>query len=95
MNLLAQALQPQTALPQDAAAATLVGRAWIEGEGPAVVRITPDAVFDLSRLAPTMSALLDLDDPAAAVRGFAGRRIGDTAAILANSACNARQPAKP
>jgi fumarylacetoacetate (FAA) hydrolase family protein len=92
---LTAALQPAAALPGDAAAATLVGRAWVEGQGPVLVRITPEAVFDLSRLAPTMSELLELDDPASAVRGFAGPRIGATAAVLANSAFDRRDPSLP
>lgn len=82
-------------LPQDAATATLVGRAWRPGNpaGPAVVAIRPDGVFDISKLAPTTADLLNLPDPAASVRGFAGERIGDTAAILAN--CLKRDPALP
>lgn len=82
-------------LPKDAGTATLVGRAWRPGNpaGPAVVAIRPDGVFDISRLAPTTADLLNLPDPAAAVRGFAGERIGDSAAILAN--CLERDPARP
>lgn len=95
MNDLASSLRPETALPHDAAAATLVGRAWIEGQGAVPVRITPEAVFDLSGLAPTMSELLDLPEPASAVRGFAAPRIGATAAVLANSAWDARDPSLP
>ncbi|KQT10500.1 fumarylacetoacetate hydrolase family protein [Ramlibacter sp. Leaf400] len=95
MNDLASSLRPGTALPQDAADATLVGRAWVEGQGAVLVRITPEAVFDLSGLAPTMSELLDLPEPAAAVRGFAAPRIGATAAVLANSAWDAHDPALP
>jgi fumarylacetoacetate (FAA) hydrolase family protein len=95
MNDLALALRPESALPSDADAAVLVGRAWIEGEGPVPVRVTPQAVFDLSRLAPTMSGLLELDDVASAVRGHAGRRLAATAEVLANSAHDARDPSLP
>jgi len=82
-------------LPRDAATSTLVGRAWRPGSpaGPAVVAIRPDGVFDIGKLAPTTADLLNLPDPAAAVRGFAGERIGDTAAILSN--CLKRDPALP
>ncbi len=82
-------------LPKDAATATLVGRAWRPGNppGPAVVAIRPDGVFDISELAPTTADLLNLPDPTASVRGFAGERIGDTAAILAN--CLKRDPSLP
>ncbi|TFZ08920.1 fumarylacetoacetate hydrolase family protein [Ramlibacter humi] len=95
MNELANALRPGAALPQDAATATLVGRAWVEDQGAVLVRITPEAVFDLSRLAPTMSELLELEDPASAVRGFTAPRIGSAAAVLANSAWDARDPSLP
>jgi fumarylacetoacetate (FAA) hydrolase family protein len=95
MNSLVSSLRPEAALPQDAGAASLVGRAWIEGQGALLVRVTPDAVFDLSRLAPTMSELLELPDPASAVRGFAAPRLAATAAVLANSAWDAHDPAVP
>lgn len=95
MTHLDSALTPALALPADAADALLVGRAWIEGRGPVVVRVTPEAVLDLSALAPTMSDLLDLEDVASAVRGHGGKRLGATAAVLANSAHDARDPSLP
>jgi fumarylacetoacetate (FAA) hydrolase family protein len=94
MNLHAS-LHPSTTLPADANQAVLVGRAWVHGQGAVLVRVTPEAVFDLSRLAPTMTHLLELDDPAAAVRKFQSPKLGDTAAILANSACDVRSAALP
>ena len=58
-------------LPADAAQATLIGRAWLPGEGPTPVALRADGQFvDLARLAPTVSALLELPDPATAVRGW-------------------------
>ena len=42
--------------------------------GPALVRVTKDAVIDLSRVAPTSSGLLEQDDPVAAIRGACFRR---------------------
>jgi fumarylacetoacetate (FAA) hydrolase family protein len=95
MNDLHAQLHPSVTLPVDATQAVLVGRAWVEGLGAVLVRVTPDEVFDLSRLAPTMAHLLELDDPAAAVRAFAGTPIGDTAAVLANSACDVRSRTLP
>jgi len=88
-------LTPAVALPADAARATLVGRAWVEGLGPVLVGVRPDGLVDLSRLAPTMTQLLELDDPAAAVRGFDAPRLADTAAVLANSAHDAQAPGLP
>ena len=68
-------------LPEDGAAGTLVGRAWLPAAagtvaGPSVVAIRMDGVFDLSQQFPTMSGLLQLPDPAAAVRNTPGRKVG-------------------
>jgi len=88
-------LSPSAALPADAAQAVLVGRAWVEGLGPVLVCVREGSIHDLSRLAPTMTQLLELDDPAAAVRAFDAPRLADAAAVLANSAHDARAPALP
>ena len=50
-------LTPAAALPADGTAGTLVGRAWLPGEvpGPGVVALRDEGVFDLSRVAPTIS----------------------------------------
>jgi fumarylacetoacetate (FAA) hydrolase family protein len=85
----------QATLPADAQQATLVGRVWIPGEGAVLVRVDPDAVHDLSGLAPTSSALMELPDPAAAVRAHGGRRLAATAAVLANSGADARVDETP
>jgi fumarylacetoacetate (FAA) hydrolase family protein len=52
-------------------------------------------VDDLSALAPTMSALLELDDVAGAVRACKAPKLADTQAVLANSAFDARNPSLP
>lgn len=64
-------------LPDDAERACLVGRVWIEegGSGPRVVTVRDEALWDLSRLAPTMSDLLDLDNVAARIRDHQGERL--------------------
>ena len=82
-------------LPTDAARATLVGRVWVEGSGPVLVRVTPEGVHDISAAALTMSELLELADPVAAVRQHTGARLGDTAAILRNSSQDERKTALP
>lgn len=82
-------------LPADAQQATLVGRVWIEGQGPVLVRADHEAVYDLSALAPTCSALLELPDPAAAVRAHAGPRIASITAVIANSGPDARIDEQP
>ncbi|HYF18313.1 MAG TPA: fumarylacetoacetate hydrolase family protein [Ramlibacter sp.] len=95
MTSLHEHLAPTLALPAGAAGAVLIGRAWLPGLGATPVRITPEGVYDLARLAPTTSSLLELEDPAAAVRAFAGERIGDAATVLANSAFDRRDPGQP
>jgi fumarylacetoacetate (FAA) hydrolase family protein len=82
-------------LPADAQQATLVGRVWIEGQGPVVVRVDGDALIDLSALAATSSALLELPDAAKAVRAHGGQRIASVAEVIANSSADARVDEKP
>ena len=55
-------------LPEDHERALLIGRVWdpVTG-GPRVVALSGGTVFDLRRLAGTVSELLELPDPAAAV----------------------------
>ncbi len=84
------ALTARNTLPEDGAAGTLVGRAWLPATastpaGPALVAVREDGVFDLSDVAPTMSDLLERDDPVAVVRGTPGRWIGTLDSLLANA----------
>ena len=74
-------------LPDDAREALLIGRIWQPGVGPVVVACHGGALHDLSRLAATTSQLLELDDPADAVRAAlpAAARISGLDAVLANS----------
>ena len=79
-------LRPETSLPADYQNAVLVGRAWVPAVGPTLVRIQDAEVQDLSPVAATTSQLLDLDDPAAAVRSARGlRRVAGLDDVLANS----------
>jgi fumarylacetoacetate (FAA) hydrolase family protein len=82
-------------LPADAQQATLIGRVWIEGQGPVLVRADHEAVYDLSKLAPTCSALLELPDAAAAVRAHPAPRIAAVADVVANSSADARVDERP
>ena len=84
-------------LPRDQLAGCLVGRIWLGGTipGPAVVVLRPEGVFDLSAAYPTMSALLDVDDPAAAVRRTPGRRVCGVDELLDNSLPGDRDDARP
>ena len=89
-------LTPTAALPADGTTGTLIGRAWIPGDpaGPAVVAIRRDGVIDLGAAVPTLTDLLNAEDPVALARG-AGERLGELAPILANSAHDRRDPALP
>ena len=64
-------------LPEDRYAGVLVGRLWVDGPlpGPRTVVLREDGLFDLSALAPTLSDLFDLPDPAARVAAHAGERL--------------------
>ncbi|MBN3785898.1 fumarylacetoacetate hydrolase family protein [Burkholderia sp. Ac-20353] len=84
------ALTARNTLPEDGAAGMLVGRAWLPATastpaGPALVAVREDGVFDLSDVAPTMSDLLERDDPVAVARGTPGRWIGTLDSLLANA----------
>ncbi|WP_321806433.1 fumarylacetoacetate hydrolase family protein [Burkholderia sp. BCC1993] len=84
------ALNARNTLPEDGTAGTLVGRAWLPATasapaGPAVVIVRTDGVFDISDAAPTMSDLLELDDPVAVVRDTPGRWVGTLDSLLANA----------
>lgn len=80
----------EATLPADAQRATLVGRAWIEGRGAVLVKVEGDALVDLSRLAPTSAALMELEHPAAAARAHRGDVVGKVAETIANSNADAR-----
>jgi fumarylacetoacetate (FAA) hydrolase family protein len=88
-----------TQLPQDAYQALLIGRLWMPGQGPFVVAVTPEDVLDLSSLATTSSALLELPNAAAQVRTCLASgqpaRLANTAQALANSDETQRQSDQP
>jgi fumarylacetoacetate (FAA) hydrolase family protein len=81
-------------LPRDGARGTLVGRAWVPGEvpGPSVVLVRDGELLDITAAYPTVAALLETDDPAAAARAAKGSPAGALDAALANSAAGARDP---
>jgi len=83
-------------LPQDAEAAVLVGRVWLPAaDGPSVVAVRDGKVFDVTRRFPTVSALAEEADPAAALRATTGDPIGDLDAIAKNTPPDRRDPTKP
>jgi fumarylacetoacetate (FAA) hydrolase family protein len=89
-------LTARETLPEDGTKGTLVGRVWLpQAEGPAVVAVRGDGVFDVTARFPTVSALCEEDDPAGALRGVKGERIGDLDSILANTPPDRRDRQNP
>lgn len=88
-------LTTQNILPQDHSQALLIGRIYVPGLGPTLVRVCHDHIYDLSHVAATSTHLLELDGAAAAVRDSAAPRIADTQAVLANSELEQRDASKP
>jgi fumarylacetoacetate (FAA) hydrolase family protein len=89
-------LNVASTLPADGTAGALVGRVWRpDAEGPSVVAVRPDGVIDISRAFPTMRDLCEAREPAAAVAATGGERIGELAALLANTPEHARDRQKP
>ena len=85
--------------PQDAEQALLIGRLWQPGLGPVLVAARPDGLYDLSRLAPTCSALLELPELATRVRAQLAQgpspALGTVADLLANSDAAQRDAQRP
>ena len=77
-------LTPADILPHDGHGGTLVGRVWIASPhpGPRTCAVRDGDLFDLSALAPTLSDLFDLKDPAARVRAHRGSRLCSLDAAL-------------
>jgi fumarylacetoacetate (FAA) hydrolase family protein len=83
-------------LPDDGEAGALVGRIWLPAaSGPSVVAIRKTGVFDITSRYPTVSALVEQADPAAALRAVAGVRTGDLDAIAANTPPDTRDATRP
>jgi fumarylacetoacetate (FAA) hydrolase family protein len=84
-------------LPQDRFTGTLVGRVWDPSQqGPSPVVVREDGVFDLSGVEPTLSEILNLEQPASLLSGLSQLpRLGDVQAILENSDYGRRDASKP
>ena len=67
-------------LPEDGTAGTLVGRV-LRKEGPSIVAVRADGVFDITAAAPTMADLCNAADPVAVAR-TRGQHIGSLDEIL-------------
>lgn len=83
---------PAPALPSDG---LFVGRVFLPGVGPAVVRVEGDVLVDVTAVFPTVRDLCETADPAAALARVAGPVVGRLDAVLANTAPDGRDPARP
>ena len=92
-----QLLNLSSVFPNDYRRAALIGRVWVEGMGPVLVSVHDNALYDLTALAPTCSALLELPDPASAVRKAIRGQVplARTADVLSNSAHDMRNRQTP
>jgi fumarylacetoacetate (FAA) hydrolase family protein len=89
-------LTASATLPRDGTAGALAGRVWLpQADGPAVVAVRADGVYDLSKLAPTMRDLAESADAAKLMREGKAPRIGALDEILANTPPVGRDARKP
>lgn len=90
------ALGAATLLPDDKTAGALVGRVWLPAaSGPSVVAVRDSGVYDITSHFPTVSALAEQTNPAAASRAAKGPLVGDLDAIAANTPPDKRDPGRP
>jgi fumarylacetoacetate (FAA) hydrolase family protein len=92
-----QHLRPASILPLDHEKATLLGRVWSSAAGgPKPVLLRGTELFDLSALARTLSQLLELKSPLAAIEAAPALPcIGGLAEILRNTDPRTRDTARP
>ena len=92
----ARKLTLEETLPQSGDQGLLVGRAWLPGErgGPTVVLVRGGRLFDVSAAAPTISALLEVDDLPAALRTAHGRDLGPLEEWLQSTSDHGPDPAR-
>ncbi|TQK17691.1 fumarylacetoacetate (FAA) hydrolase family protein [Microbacterium sp. SLBN-154] len=84
------------ALPADASDAVLIGRVWEPAaQGPTPVLVDDGVVRSLAATYPTVSALLEEDDPAAAARAARGADLGGLDDIYANTRFDDRDTEQP
>jgi fumarylacetoacetate (FAA) hydrolase family protein len=83
-------------LPRDGFSGALAARVFRpDVDGPAIVAIRLDGVFDVTAKYSTMRDLAETEDPAAALRAASGERIGALAEIVANSPPDIRDARNP
>lgn len=83
-------------LPADGYTGTLAGRAWVPAAGgPSVVAIREGGVVDVSAAFPTMRALTETAEPAAALAAASGPVIGSLDELVANTPPETRDASRP
>lgn len=86
---MASGKKEMTMFSDEETSGTWVGRVWRPGIGPSVVTLRDGYVVDItSRSAPTVRDVLEMNDPAAHVRGSEGEAIGLPDAVRGASARN-------
>lgn len=89
-------LSASETLPADGFSGALAGRVWRpEVEGPSVVAIRANGVFDITATFATVRDLCETADPAASLKGASGLHMGALEEILANTPPDERDPSKP
>jgi fumarylacetoacetate (FAA) hydrolase family protein len=85
-------------LPDDLDGALLVGRVWRQtknGAGPCVVAVRGGEVFDISRIAPTVSDLFDRRDLVELVRQASGESLGHVGNLIEATVAAQRKEDQP
>lgn len=96
MKSVPLSLRARRFLPDDGYAGTLVARVWRPAvQGPSVVTLREEGVFDVSAEFPTMATRMEQPEPAHSVQQAPGQRIGSLEDILANSDESQRDAGKP
>jgi len=89
-------IDPTDALPEDATAATLVGRVWDpRHDGPSPVVIRNGTVHDVSDVFATVSEMFEQPDIVAALAAAPPRPLGSVAEVLANADPRSRDTGRP
>ncbi|GIJ34405.1 fumarylacetoacetate hydrolase family protein [Micromonospora sediminimaris] len=84
------------ALPDDVDHSVLIGRIWDPSvDGPSPVTVRDGDVIDLSRQFPTVRDICELPEPAKAVAGSDGPRVGGFDELLANTGAANRDRSRP
>ncbi len=89
-------LREETTLPADGFAGVLAARVWrSDVNGPSVVAVRKEGIFDISATFPTMRDLCEAPSPADALRAANGPRLSALGDILAHTPPDSRASASP